>query len=126
MKKLGVSVLILLVASLSLADSSTGAQEQTSQSAVATQTMAQAENSVQEAKQLMWGMSLIDPNVAADPNAGEVTAEELAKLDRALVRIGRDSRDEQREWTRNTGENRVNLAKTFSISCLKVNKSIIS
>lgn len=103
MKELGVSVLILLVASLSLADSSTGAQEESSQAATDAQPASPAEKPVQKTS--------AEPNAAADPNAGEVTAEELAELDRALVRIGRDSRDEEREWTRNTGENRVNLAK---------------
>ncbi|MHC4395069.1 MAG: hypothetical protein ACYS1A_05385 [Planctomycetota bacterium] len=99
MKPLIITTLVLLIAVFGPVSNSMGAEGRISQSAAEAQLMVQPRNQVQKAD--------TDPNAAADPNA----AKESQKLDRTLSLVERQSSDEVQEWTKNTGENRVDLAK---------------
>jgi hypothetical protein len=109
MKKTPFSILISLILLLGLADRSSGAEEQTSPVGFETQMKAMMEGMMNSMAQ---GLSM-DPNAiaATDPNAGQFSGKELAEVDKDLKRVRLSSKDELREWTSNTDENKVDLAK---------------
>jgi hypothetical protein len=106
MNRFVITPILIIVAVFDPISSSMGAEGQSSQPDARSKLMIQLVNSLQKASP--------EPNSVTDPNVKGTKDEEYKELDRALRRVDRLSRDEVQEWTKNTGDNRLDLAKAVN------------
>jgi len=120
-KRLVISISILLTASFSFIPVVVGAEDSNSQPAAKAKELTLVENQANkqttDVNSVVDANAVADPNVAADPNKTRLKV--FKGLEEALERVDKDSQREIREWMRSTVENRLNLTKA-------VQKQVIS